>query len=61
MYKVLAKLLANRLIRIIGSVISESQTTFVNGRQIMDGILVAKEVVYEICKSKIELLHFRCG
>jgi len=41
LYKVLAKLLANRLCGVIESVISKFQTTFVKGRQILDGILVA--------------------
>ncbi|MCI86169.1 RNA-directed DNA polymerase (Reverse transcriptase), partial [Trifolium medium] len=35
----LAKVLANRLRLVIDSVISESQTAFVKGRQILDGIL----------------------
>lgn len=35
-YKVLAKLLANRLQNVIGTLISDTQTTFVNGRQILD-------------------------
>ncbi|GAU51343.1 hypothetical protein TSUD_13210 [Trifolium subterraneum] len=38
-YKILAKVLANRLRLVIGSVISESQTAFVKDRQIPDGIL----------------------
>ncbi|CAJ2631793.1 unnamed protein product [Trifolium pratense] len=47
LYKILAKVLANRLRVVMGSVISESQTAFVKGRQILDGILVANEVVDE--------------
>ncbi|GAU22487.1 hypothetical protein TSUD_296060 [Trifolium subterraneum] len=46
-YKILAKVLANRLRMVIGSVISESQTAFVKDRQILDGILIANEVVDE--------------
>lgn len=45
LYKILAKVLANRLRLVIGSVISESQSTFIKGRQILDGILVANEAV----------------
>ncbi|GAU34888.1 hypothetical protein TSUD_144190 [Trifolium subterraneum] len=47
LYKILAKVLANRLRLVIGRVISESQTTFVKYRQIFNGILIANEVVDE--------------
>jgi len=59
MYKILAKVLANRLRSIIGSVISDNQSTFVKGRQILDGILVANEVVEDARKCKKELLLFK--
>lgn len=39
MYKVLANVLANRLRGIMGSVISDSQSAFVKGKQITDDIL----------------------
>ncbi|PNX65646.1 cysteine-rich receptor-like protein kinase, partial [Trifolium pratense] len=44
---------------VIGSVISESQTVFVKDRQILDGILIANEVVDEARKSKKELMLFK--
>jgi hypothetical protein len=59
LYKILAKLLANRLRMVIGSIISETQTTFVKGRQILDGILIANEVVDEARRLKKELLLFK--
>jgi len=59
MYKILAKVLANRLRSIIGSVISDSQSAFVKGRQILDGILVANEVVDDARRCKKELLLFK--
>ncbi|PNX92357.1 cysteine-rich receptor-like protein kinase [Trifolium pratense] len=43
----------------MGSVISDSQTTFVKGRQILDDILIANEVVDEARRSKKELLLFK--
>ncbi|MCI19611.1 cysteine-rich receptor-like protein kinase, partial [Trifolium medium] len=58
LYKILAKVLANRLRLVIGSVISESQTAFVKDRQILDGILIANEVVDEARKSMKELMLF---
>ena len=51
--------MANRLRSIIGSVISDSQYAFVKGRQILDGILVANEVVDDARKSKKEFLLFK--
>lgn len=59
LYKILAKLLSNRLRGVIGSVVSESQSAFVKNRQILDGILIANEVVDEACKSKKELMLFK--
>ncbi|GAU35790.1 hypothetical protein TSUD_56670 [Trifolium subterraneum] len=59
LYKILAKVLANRLRQVIGSVISESQTTFVKDRQILDGILIANELVDEARRSKKELMLFK--
>jgi len=45
MYKVLAKVLANRLRAMIGSVVSDSQLPFCKGKQILDGILIYNEAV----------------
>ncbi|GAU50260.1 hypothetical protein TSUD_409060 [Trifolium subterraneum] len=59
LYKILVKILANRLWLVMGSVILETQTTFVKDRQILDGILIANEVVDEARKSQKELLLFK--
>jgi hypothetical protein len=59
LYKILAKVLANRLRLVVGNVISETQTTFVKDRQILDGILIANEVVDEARKLNKELLLFK--
>jgi hypothetical protein len=44
---------------VIGSVISYAQSAFIKGRQILDGILVANEVVDEARKCKKELILFK--
>lgn len=58
-YKILSKVLANRLKTVLGKVISDSQTAFVQNRQILDGILIANEVVDEARKEKTELMLFK--
>jgi hypothetical protein len=44
LYKILAKLLANRLRNVMGTVISDTLSAFVKDRQILDGVLIANEV-----------------
>ena len=59
LYKILSKVLANRLRNVIGSVISSSQTAFVPGRQILDGLLIVNELVDVARKRKKDLLLFK--
>jgi len=59
MYKILSKLLGNRLRLIMGSVILDSQSAFIKGRQILDGILVSNAVVDEARKCNKDLLMFK--
>ncbi|RVX22607.1 Transposon TX1 uncharacterized 149 kDa protein [Vitis vinifera] len=63
LYKLLAKVLANRLKRVMGKVVSNSQNAFVGSKQILDAILIANEAVDSrkrssnaglVCKLDIE-------
>ncbi|MCH80812.1 cysteine-rich receptor-like protein kinase, partial [Trifolium medium] len=59
LYKILSKVLVNRLRQVVGSVVSEVQSAFVKERQILDGTLVANEVVDDACKQQKELVLFK--
>ncbi|GKV48782.1 hypothetical protein SLEP1_g55573 [Rubroshorea leprosula] len=52
MYKVVAKLLANRLCKVLDTIIGEQQMAFIKGRQLVDGVVIANEVIDEAKKRK---------
>ncbi|XP_028102574.1 uncharacterized protein LOC114301812 [Camellia sinensis] len=52
LYKVLAKVLSNRIKHIMPRIISESQSAFIGGRSILDGVLIANEIVDGWKKNK---------
>lgn len=56
-YKIVSKILANRLSLIVDSVVSREQSAFIKGRQILDGPLILNEIVdwYRTKKKKLML------
>ncbi|KAM1647853.1 hypothetical protein ACFX15_008842 [Malus domestica] len=47
-YKILAKVLTNRLKRVMPTVICDNQSAFVAGKQIQDNILVVHEILHSL-------------
>ncbi|GKV46638.1 hypothetical protein SLEP1_g53612 [Rubroshorea leprosula] len=59
MYKLLAKVLANRLKVVMPEIIGEAQSAFVGGRQLVDSVLVLNEVVDEVRIRKKSAFLFK--
>ncbi|GJW01065.1 putative RNA-directed DNA polymerase, eukaryota, reverse transcriptase zinc-binding domain protein [Tanacetum coccineum] len=58
-YKIVAKILANRLSKVIDSIISPEQSAFINGRQIVDGPLILSETIDWYKKRKKKTMLFK--
>ena len=54
-YKVISKILSNRVKKVLPKIIDGSQSAFISGRGLMDNILVANETVEDIKRKK------KCG
>ncbi|GJW69780.1 putative RNA-directed DNA polymerase, eukaryota, reverse transcriptase zinc-binding domain protein [Tanacetum coccineum] len=51
LYKIIAKLLANRLVTVVGDLVNEVQSAFIANRQILDGPFILNEII-NWCKAR---------
>lgn len=51
-YKLITKVLARRMARVLDKIIAECQQAFVGNRQTLHAVLIANEVVDEVVSSK---------
>lgn len=58
-YKILSKLLANRLNKVLGKLISSCQSAFLPNRQILDRVVVLNELIDLATRRKDECLLFK--
>ncbi|KAL6508840.1 hypothetical protein OROHE_021399 [Orobanche hederae] len=58
-YKIIGKLLANRLTGVIGSLVGLEQSAFIKGRQILDGPLILEEIINWYKDQEKRLLVFK--
>ncbi|GJV69335.1 RNA-directed DNA polymerase, eukaryota, reverse transcriptase zinc-binding domain protein [Tanacetum coccineum] len=59
LYKIIAKILTNRLVSVIGDLVNEVQSAFVAERQILDGPFILNEVLQWCRRKKKHALIFK--
>ncbi|GKA56638.1 putative RNA-directed DNA polymerase [Tanacetum coccineum] len=58
-YKIIAKVLAERVKRVVGNVVGDVQNAFIKGRYILDGVLIANETMEYLKKKRERGLIFK--
>ncbi|GJW69692.1 RNA-directed DNA polymerase, eukaryota [Tanacetum coccineum] len=58
-YKVITKVLANRLASVIADLVSDTQSAFVAGRQILDGPFILNEILHWCKRKKKHAMFFK--
>ena len=58
-YKIVAKVLARRLKKVLPKIIDERQSAFIEGRDMLHSVLVANEAVEEVKRNAKSCLVFK--
>nr|GFB88556.1 RNA-directed DNA polymerase, eukaryota, reverse transcriptase zinc-binding domain protein [Tanacetum cinerariifolium] len=58
-YKIIAKILTNRLVGVMGGIVNEVQSAFIADRQILDGPFILNEMLSWCKKRKKQSLFFK--
>jgi Reverse transcriptase (RNA-dependent DNA polymerase) len=58
-YKIISKVLTNRLSGIVNDIVDEAQTSFIQGKFILDNVLAAHEIIYYVKLYKHKGIIFK--
>jgi hypothetical protein len=58
-FKVFTKVATNRITKLAEKIIKPTQTAFMSGRHILEGVVVLHETIYEIHRKKLDGVLFK--
>ncbi|GJV19306.1 RNA-directed DNA polymerase, eukaryota, reverse transcriptase zinc-binding domain protein [Tanacetum coccineum] len=58
-YKIITKILAERVKRVMGFMVGEAQNAFIRGRYVLDGVIIANETMTYLKQKKEKCLIFK--
>ncbi|KHN42744.1 Transposon TX1 putative 149 kDa protein, partial [Glycine soja] len=58
-YKIVSKVLANRMKRVMHAIIHETQSAFIEGRHLLHSVLIANEVIEDAKRNNKSCLIFK--